>query len=93
MTITVEKIESSSDWVNIIQNFKHDVFHTYAYNSLYAKEIDGKAVMFTFFNDSLELVGAAPLIERQVDSTNMFDLTSCYGYSVFYQRNLHIREF
>lgn len=81
MTITVKKVELGSDWENVIQNFKHDVFHTHAYNLLYAKEIGGKAVLFIFFDSSLELIGAVPLIERQIDNTNMFDLTSCYGYS------------
>lgn len=80
MTIVAKKATDYSEWDDLIENFRHDVFHTLEFNSAYAAEIDAEPVLFKFY-DGNDLIGLAPLLQRKIPHSNKFDLTSCYGYS------------
>ena len=81
MAIRTKKVTNQADWHKLIQNFRHDVFHTYEFNSSYALEINAEPILFLFYSDKNELLGVLPLLQRKIPNSNDFDLTSCYGYS------------
>jgi hypothetical protein len=71
--ITLGQKEEWMSYLSKAENY--DFYHTWQYNSI---EKDGDPFLFLFKNDDDFI--AFPLIKRRINDSDLFDLTSAYGY-------------
>ena len=65
-------------WDELVSILDTDIYHTSRYNLLEEKRLQGKSEAF-YFKDGNKIL-FIPYIERKIDNTDCFDVTSAYGY-------------
>jgi hypothetical protein len=69
-------LDQKDQWMSCLDSAEnYDFYHTWQYNLI---EKDGDPFLFLFKNDDDFI--AFPLIKRRINNSDLFDLTSSYGY-------------
>ncbi|MNK09453.1 hypothetical protein D3C87_274140 [compost metagenome] len=69
--------EQSEEWTTYVHNsVSYDFYHTWHYHSL---ENSGEPFLFVY--EEADIFIALPLLKRKIANSDLFDLTSVYGYS------------
>lgn len=75
----IEDITEKNDWNTILNEVDaYDFYHTYDYHVLSKRENE-KSVLLVYRNN--ETLIALPLVVRPIEGTELFDITSVYGYA------------
>jgi hypothetical protein len=82
------------EWYYYLKKIKiKDIFFLPEYYKINEIIIEGKTECFIFYNN--EVIILYPYLKRPIRGTNLFDITSCYGYGGYigYPLNQGISEF
>lgn len=70
-------LKQSEKWTTYVHNsVSYDFYHTWHYHSL-----DNSGEPFLFVYEEADIFIALPLLKRKITNSDLFDLTSVYGYS------------
>lgn len=70
-------IQQREEWTSYVQRSRHyDFYHTWYYHSLMQE-----GTPFLFLYEEEDVFVAIPLIKRKIDHSDLYDLTSAYGYT------------
>jgi hypothetical protein len=77
MTYKLITIQQKKEWMRYVaESLNHDFYHTWHYHSLVE---NGDPFLFVYQEDDIFI--ALPLLKRRIEDSNLFDLTSAYGYT------------
>lgn len=72
------KIEQETEWKNLVKRaFNYDFYHSWTYHSL--DNTSGIPMLFVYEEDNDFI--AIPLLKREIQDSEYYDMTSVYGYS------------
>lgn len=77
MTYQLITISQHFEWVSLVQRaLHHDFYHTWHYHSL---NTEGEPLLFVY--EEKDIFIAIPLLKRKIEDSDLYDLTSAYGYT------------
>ncbi|SMC95200.1 GNAT family N-acetyltransferase [Pedobacter nyackensis] len=77
MTYRLITIQQKKEWMRYVaESLNHDFYHTWHYHSLVD---NGDPFLFVYQEDNIFI--ALPLLKRRIENSDLFDLTSAYGYT------------
>jgi lipid II:glycine glycyltransferase (peptidoglycan interpeptide bridge formation enzyme) len=75
----IEKITNKNDWNEFLKEVNdYDFYHTYDYHEL---SINKNEDFFLLKYTENDIIIGLPLIIRKIEKTDLFDITSVYGYA------------
>ena len=80
--VSVDVITSAASWRKAIADVgAHDFVHTYDFHAASEANGDGSPIGFALRDDERRTQAFWPLLRREIDGGEEFDLTSVYGYA------------
>lgn len=82
MSFVVDLIYNREGWISVLSEIgSFDFVHTHDFHRLSHQNGEGEPVLFVVRSDLGAVHACWPLLHRKIPNTNLYDLTSVYGYA------------